>query len=166
MLSIYSGLIVKDCTWSQFSFSAEQLLLYVSLSDEAEQIAHLLGSHKPSMVSAHATWVPLRSALTVNGTHFLSLEARLGLRPRLCIGVIFGRPNQRTEAEMFENTSGSAQFERFLNVLGERVEMSTWRAWKGTFAGSVEKQVAYYTAWRGFEFVFHVSTLMDAAKQR
>ncbi len=62
--------------------------------------------------------------------------------------------------------AGSARFDEFLALLGERMNVATWRAWKGTFAGSSDDQVAYYTAWRGFEMVFHVSTVLDAAKQR
>jgi hypothetical protein len=160
---LFRGLLVSGGDWSVFSFSSELLGLYAASLDEAEQIRQVLSTNKPT---GGIKWTLFKNSPHVNnGSLLLALEAKLAMRPRICVGVILGLPGQTKEAEMFENTSTVPDFEAFLNVLGERIEVSKWRHWRGTFAAN-EEQAAYYCAWRGFEFVFHVSTLMDAAKQR
>lgn len=164
---LYKGLVVCSGEWNVFTFNAEQLLLYsTSSSDEGEQVRLVLPTLKPTKLWPNITWRLFHAATSVtNGTSLLALEAKLGMRPRLCVGVILGLEGQTKEADMFENREMVPEFEAFLDMLGERFEVPSWRAWRGTFS-SGEVQTAYYASWRGFEFVFHVSTLMDAAKQR
>ncbi len=127
-------------------------------------LRHALATTKMSDVVG--VWNVLRSSNQITGgAQLLALEAKLGTRPRFCVGVVLGLAGQTKEAEMFENTDMTPEFEAFLDVLGEQVEMDKWRHWKGTLNGD-ESVRAVYTCWRGFEFVFHVSTFLDAAKQR
>lgn len=160
----YRGLLVAAGDWTVFSFSAELLALYAAAADEAEQIRQALAATRPA--DCARAWTLFRSSPHVaSGALLLALEAKLATRPRFCVGVVLGLPGQTKEAEMFENSTMPPEFDAFLGCLGERIEVSSWKHWRGTFAAG-EEQAAYYTSWRGFEFVFHVSTLMDATKQR
>ncbi len=160
---VFRGLLVAGGDWNVFTFSSELLGLYASSVDEGEQIRQVLSTNKPTN---GIKWNMFRNSPgVINGSLLLALEAKLALRPRICIGIVLGLTGQTKEAEMFENTSSVPEFDAFLGALGERIDVAKWRHWRGTFAAN-EQQEAYYCAWRGFEIVLHVSTAMDAAKQR
>ncbi len=82
--------------------------------------------------------------------------------------VVYGKADQKTEAEMFLNREGSPEFEQFLSLLGDRIELKGWSGYSGGLnqEDSVTCSHSYYTTWQGLEIMFHVSTMMSAEQQR
>lgn len=165
----FRGLLVGGGDWHLFSFHADLLALY-STTDEADQIrwenglkgllsfANVRISKRQALAATKLTdcvrtWNLFRSSLVNNGALLLSMEAKLATRPRFCVGVVLGVAGQSKEADMFENTSNTPEFDAFLSFLGDRIEISKWKHWRGTFAAG-EEQSAVYTSWRGKRLQF------------
>jgi len=95
----------------------------------------------------------------------LHLEDRLLIK-NYKFGVIYCKEGQTNEEEMFSNEQGSAQFEEFLNLLGQKVPLKGWKGFDGeldiltdtTGTHSVVTQV------EGFDIMFHVSTLLPLSR--
>ncbi len=143
----------------------------------------------PPMVGAAAEdgedseWRAVSPSKTDLPCLLLGLECRLGLGKRIAVGVIYNGGGQ-SEEEAAGNEGGSAQFERFLDLLCSRVSPKVqrflllhfththiaaappqdWRHWRGGLAADVVS--IPYTSWRGFEIVFHVATELSSAGTR
>lgn len=78
-------------------------------------------------------------------------------------GVLLCKEGQTKEEEMFSNEYGSEQYEAFLNMLGETVELKGWERFKGGL-DATERQAtgthSVYATFEGNEIMFHVSTLL------
>ncbi|ORZ40467.1 hypothetical protein BCR44DRAFT_28424 [Catenaria anguillulae PL171] len=84
------------------------------------------------------------------------------LAPKLKIGCLYMKRGQTTEEQVFGNRNHSAEFEEFLGVLGERVELRGFEGFDGgldTKHGNMGTH-SVFTQLRGFEIMFHVSTLL------
>jgi len=82
-------------------------------------------------------------------------------------GVLFATGNQGSaEDEMYGNETGDALFENFLTILGTRINLRGWESYRGGLDTSGDATGAYsvYTDWRGFEIMFHVSTLLPFSR--
>jgi len=78
-------------------------------------------------------------------------------------GVLFATGNQGTvEDDMYGNENGDALFDDFLNILGTKICLRGWEKYRGGLdtSGDATGTHAVYTDWRGFEIMFHVSTLL------
>jgi hypothetical protein len=77
-------------------------------------------------------------------------------------GVLYVKENQKEEDEIFGNVQASADFEEFLDLLGDRVTLKGFTGFRGGLDvnnnSTGEKSV--YTSWSGIEFMFHVTTLL------
>ncbi|KAL6080612.1 Rap1 GTPase-activating protein 1 [Balamuthia mandrillaris] len=78
------------------------------------------------------------------------------------IGVLYCKGDQTTEEEMFNNEHGSEQFENFLDVLGDRIELTGWPLYRAGLDvnGKTTGTHSVYTEWENFNIMFHVSTLL------
>ena len=56
----------------------------------------------------------------------LSLEKQDGAL-NLKIGVLYARPGQIFDDELFSNEVGSSNYESFLNLLGEKITLKDWK---------------------------------------
>ena len=77
------------------------------------------------------------------------------------IGVLWCKPGQTDENEIYNNNSCSPAFDDFLQLLGKRVRMAGWPKYAGgldTTEGSQLESV--YTDWGGVEIMFHVGPLL------
>ncbi|XP_025900243.1 rap1 GTPase-activating protein 1-like isoform X3 [Nothoprocta perdicaria] len=75
-------------------------------------------------------------------------------------GVIYQKPGQTTEEEVFSNTEESLGFLEFLDFLGERIQLQDFRGFRGGLdvtRGQTGTE-SVYTNFRGKEIMFHVST--------
>ncbi|XP_056385738.1 rap1 GTPase-activating protein 1-like isoform X1 [Hyla sarda] len=75
-------------------------------------------------------------------------------------GVIYQKPGQVTESEMFGNTEESLGFAEFLNFLGETIDLQNFKGFRGGLdvtQGQTGTE-SVYTTFRGHEIMFHVST--------
>jgi len=64
---------------------------------------------------------------------------------------------------MFSNKTTTPEFENFLNILGEKINLETWNGYRGDMGKEGE---TYYRKWNDFDLIFHVSTLMDSEQHR
>ncbi|KAJ6653600.1 hypothetical protein lerEdw1_009034 [Lerista edwardsae] len=75
-------------------------------------------------------------------------------------GVIYQKPGQTTEEEVFSNTEESLGFNEFLDLLGDRIQLQDFRGFRGGLdvtRGQTGTE-SVYTNFRGKEIMFHVST--------
>lgn len=77
-------------------------------------------------------------------------------------GVLYCGPNQTEEDDMFSNEHGSAQFNQFLDFLGQRVPLMGWSSYRGGLDVKSNSTGTHsiYDKYKGFEVMFHVSTLL------
>ena len=78
------------------------------------------------------------------------------------IGVLYVKHGQQTEDEIFSNTSHSAAFQSFLNMLGDRVNLQGFEGYSGGLdtSNSLNGTQSIYTEYRNNRIMFHVPTLM------
>eukprot|EP01087_Luapelamoeba_hula_P022617 TRINITY_DN815_c0_g1_i3.p1 TRINITY_DN815_c0_g1~~TRINITY_DN815_c0_g1_i3.p1 ORF type:complete len:805 (-),score=121.04 TRINITY_DN815_c0_g1_i3:103-2517(-) len=75
-------------------------------------------------------------------------------------GVLYCKPGQMTEEEMYNNAEGSPAFEEFLKFIGDKIPLVGHIGYAGglaVFDDSTGKH-SIYTRMREFEIMFHVST--------
>jgi len=78
-------------------------------------------------------------------------------------GILFATGNQGgVEDEMYGNENGDMLFDEFLGLLGTKVCLRGWNKFRGGLdtSGDATGLYSIYTDWRGFEIMFHVSTLL------
>jgi hypothetical protein len=107
--------------------------------------------------------------------YLLGLEAKLGAKNQITIGVVYSLPNQVTEEEMFNNSrkivlfkllfflfslffvsdpeDSSHGFNQLLEILGEKIDIEGWKSYSGGFNPSLDTNQTYYSSWRGTFFV-------------
>ncbi|XP_018409333.1 PREDICTED: rap1 GTPase-activating protein 1-like [Nanorana parkeri] len=75
-------------------------------------------------------------------------------------GVIYQKPGQVTESELFNNTEESLGFSEFINFLGEKIQLQHFKGFRGGLDVSQGQTgtESVYTMFRGHEIMFHVST--------
>eukprot|EP01130_Rhizamoeba_saxonica_P006892 TRINITY_DN2765_c1_g1_i1.p1 TRINITY_DN2765_c1_g1~~TRINITY_DN2765_c1_g1_i1.p1 ORF type:complete len:557 (-),score=131.14 TRINITY_DN2765_c1_g1_i1:79-1542(-) len=81
---------------------------------------------------------------------------------KLKFGVLYAKENQTAEEDMFSNEHGSQQFNKFLEILGDRILLQDWQYYSGGLdakRGSTGAE-SVYTKWNGIEIMYHVSTLL------
>jgi len=83
-------------------------------------------------------------------------------RPQYTIGVLYCAEGQTTEREMYNNMSGSPEFDEFLSMLGDKVELKGWPRFPGGLDVNRNKTGTHslYTMLRQYEVMYHVSTML------
>lgn len=79
------------------------------------------------------------------------------------IGILLCKEGQTTEEEMFSNEYGSEYFDKFLELLGDKVELKGFTGYKGGLDTERDTTGTHsvYTCWRNtYEIMFHVSTML------
>lgn len=75
---------------------------------------------------------------------------------------MYAKDGQTNEADMFANEKGSPAFDEFLDFIGDKIPLKGWKGYRGDLdlkAGSTG-EFSEYRRWKGFELMFHVSTLL------
>lgn len=77
-------------------------------------------------------------------------------------GVVYAKQGQTTDDEVFSNVNVSEDFERFLELLGERIELKGWQKYRGGLdvKNDMTGSHSLYTMYEGHEVMFHVSTML------
>lgn len=175
----YEGLLLKNTGFQPLIVEGASLDLYrqqnLSLVEQMQRYLDsrgLLQNHGRQLAALNAVahgqrelkWVQmLKPDIPMR---LLELETRLTPRKRISVGVILGKADQTTEEEMFTNPSDKS-FEKFLTILGEKIQIGKFPGWTGTLRGGDDNGIfCIYTCWMGFEFIFHVAPFLDAQKQR
>lgn len=91
----------------------------------------------------------------------LALETKLAIT-NFKVGVLYVRPGQTKEDELFTNSKGSRAYEEFLKLLGDRV---TLKGWKGSAAGLDTRDNrngthSIFASHDNFSIMYHVATMM------
>ncbi|XP_046739648.1 GTPase-activating Rap/Ran-GAP domain-like protein 3 isoform X3 [Diprion similis] len=81
-------------------------------------------------------------------------------------GVVYAKEGQTTDDEMLSNEKGSSDFNRFLDLLGERIRLKGWDKYRGGLdvKGDMTGKESVYTVYAGHEVMFHVSTMLPHSK--
>ncbi|XP_067882629.1 rap1 GTPase-activating protein 1-like [Heterodontus francisci] len=75
-------------------------------------------------------------------------------------GIIYQKHGQVTESEMFSNNEESTEFQEFLQLCGEKIQLQDFKGFRGgldTNCGQTGSE-SVYTRYQGKEIMFHVST--------
>ncbi|XP_043095999.1 GTPase-activating Rap/Ran-GAP domain-like protein 3 isoform X2 [Puntigrus tetrazona] len=82
-------------------------------------------------------------------------------------GVLYAKDGQLTDDEMFSNESGSENFDKFLNLLGDTICLQGWAGYRGGLdtKNDTTGMNSIYTVYQGHELMFHVSTMLPYSKE-
>ncbi|KAG5684107.1 hypothetical protein PVAND_013354 [Polypedilum vanderplanki] len=77
-------------------------------------------------------------------------------------GVLYQKYGQTVEEELFGNNETSAEFEEFLNLLGEKIKLKDHKGYRGglDIQNGHTGDVAIYEVFEDREIMFHVSTML------
>jgi hypothetical protein len=77
-------------------------------------------------------------------------------------GVLYMKSGQTREEEMFRNTQPSAEFQKFLSLLGDKITLKGWTGFSGGLdvKGDRTGKHSIWTQFSGYEIMFHVSTML------
>ncbi|RUS17619.1 hypothetical protein BC937DRAFT_89714 [Endogone sp. FLAS-F59071] len=145
---------------------------------------------KTVLQAANPKIIPSKMHKLTAGQMFESgLERRLlildedVLHYRYKFGVLYIKEGQTKEEEWFSNSHDSKKFDRFLDILGHKIELQWYTGWAGgldtrgklnlyyqaIFAAFHLPQCGdsgaytYIQKWKDYEVAYHVATLMPAA---
>ncbi len=78
------------------------------------------------------------------------------------IGVLLCKAGQSTEEEMYNNRDTTPAFDEFLQIIGERVQLKGFNAYRGVLdnVNDTTGTHSVYTKFHDKEIMFHVSTLL------
>lgn len=81
---------------------------------------------------------------------------------RMKIGVLYAKKGQATESEILGNEHGSEEFEEFLQLLGDTIELKGWEGFKGDLdvKNNMTGTQSLFTTFRKTDIMFHVSTYL------
>ncbi|XP_055930652.1 uncharacterized protein LOC129960928 isoform X3 [Argiope bruennichi] len=84
------------------------------------------------------------------------------IKTELKVGVILVREGQQSEEQILDNQSHTPLFDEFLSILGDRIRLKGFDKYKGGLDSvhDLTGTESVYTAWRGIEIMFHVSTML------
>nr|XP_020491759.1 signal-induced proliferation-associated 1-like protein 3 isoform X1 [Labrus bergylta] len=85
-----------------------------------------------------------------------------GLSQKHKVGVLLCRAGQSTEEEMYNNEGASPAFSAFLELLGEQVLLKGFTKYAAQLDTKTDSTGTHslYTAYQGYEVMFHVSTML------
>lgn len=83
------------------------------------------------------------------------------------IGVVYCKADQTNEQEFFNNVETSEEFEEFLRLLGDKIDLLDWPHHSGGLDTQKGRSGTHsvYTRWKDIEIMFHVSTLLPLYKK-
>lgn len=95
----------------------------------------------------------------------LQLEEKT-IKKKFKFGVLYMKNGQLTEEEMFNNRKGSPSFNRFLDLLGEKVQLKNWNKYSGGLdvKSNSSGESSIYLEYCGYEIMYHISTMLPYTK--
>lgn len=84
------------------------------------------------------------------------------IKSELKVGVVYIKEGQTSEESILANRKETPVFSEFLNILGDRIVLKGFDKYKGGLdtVHDLTGTESVYTAWKGIEIMFHVSTLL------
>lgn len=80
----------------------------------------------------------------------------------LKFGVLYCKPGQTHERQMFGNEHGSPAFNEFLESVGEKITLKGWPHYRGglNVTNDITGTHSVFARYSGYNIMFHVSTLL------
>ncbi|EGG22349.1 pleckstrin domain-containing protein [Cavenderia fasciculata] len=77
-------------------------------------------------------------------------------------GIVVCQPGQTSDNELFGNECGGQEYEEFLDLLGDRIELMGWQHYSAGLdvRNNSTGTHSLYTDYQGNEVMFHVSTML------
>ncbi|KJE97824.1 hypothetical protein CAOG_007918 [Capsaspora owczarzaki ATCC 30864] len=149
----------------------ERIIVPVKNEKETLSPSDLLAAACPSL--AERTGIKLREVDELTDDFVKQLVAMEDTitSKRFKFGALYAKDGQLKDNDMFCNETGSKSFDDFMLALGDKIELANWskfRAGLDTKKGMTGTH-SIYTAYRGYEIMFHVSTMLpynEADKQQ
>jgi len=90
-----------------------------------------------------------------------NMEQKL-LQTAYKFGVLYARPGQSEEEDMFANVTTSPEYDEFLEFLGDKIVLQGWEGYRGGLdvKSNTTGTNSVFTTHCGFDVMFHVSTLL------
>eukprot|EP01105_Mastigella_eilhardi_P011348 TRINITY_DN2623_c0_g1_i1.p1 TRINITY_DN2623_c0_g1~~TRINITY_DN2623_c0_g1_i1.p1 ORF type:complete len:531 (-),score=129.86 TRINITY_DN2623_c0_g1_i1:2102-3694(-) len=81
-------------------------------------------------------------------------------------GVLYCKPHQKTEADIFNNCEGTPQYEEFLAFLGTKITLKGWQKYRGGLDVKYDNSGTHsvYTTLKNIEVMFHVATMLPCVE--
>lgn len=78
------------------------------------------------------------------------------------VGLLFIKDGQETEEEFFTNTEHTPDFEEFLGMVGDKIQLKGFTGFSGGLDTHFDLtgERAVFTRWDDSQFMFHVSTML------
>jgi signal-induced proliferation-associated 1 like protein 1/signal-induced proliferation-associated 1 like protein 2 len=93
----------------------------------------------------------------------LVFESRdMRVTPHFKIGILYCAKGQTTEEQMFTNSEGSPDYDRFLELIGEKIVLAGWNRYNGGLdikGPNTTGTHSHFTTFSGYDIMFHVSTM-------
>ncbi|CAD5123259.1 DgyrCDS11618 [Dimorphilus gyrociliatus] len=82
-------------------------------------------------------------------------------------GIIYAKNGQKSDDEMYSNECGTAEFDKFCSLLGDRIRLKGWEKFRGGLdvKSDTTGVESIYTIYEGHEIMFHVSTFLPHSNE-
>eukprot|EP01129_Flabellula_baltica_P017188 TRINITY_DN944_c0_g1_i2.p1 TRINITY_DN944_c0_g1~~TRINITY_DN944_c0_g1_i2.p1 ORF type:complete len:359 (+),score=75.75 TRINITY_DN944_c0_g1_i2:35-1111(+) len=78
---------------------------------------------------------------------------------RYKFGILYVKNGQNDESNIYHNCEGSPEYDEFLDILGEKVEIKTWEGYTGGL-NHLSGTHSIYTEYKNREIMYHVATML------
>eukprot|EP01088_Endostelium_zonatum_P019239 TRINITY_DN6548_c0_g1_i1.p1 TRINITY_DN6548_c0_g1~~TRINITY_DN6548_c0_g1_i1.p1 ORF type:complete len:910 (-),score=180.99 TRINITY_DN6548_c0_g1_i1:195-2924(-) len=161
---------VRDCIMKKESNKNKYLKVLIRTKKGTERMTLPLETkHKLKAIKmAHTYLLPMRFIKLKEPQTAEALDKDLveyenkNIFENYKFGIIYCKEGQTEEDEMYNNKDGSPAFEEFLDFLGKRIPLEGFKGFRGGLDVKTNTTGTHsiYTPYRGFEIMFHVSTLL------
>ncbi|PRP82173.1 RapGAP/RanGAP domain-containing protein [Planoprotostelium fungivorum] len=97
------------------------------------------------------------ATLETLNTELLKYEER-NIQVNYKIGMVYAKSSKQTENELFSNNETSEEYEKFLEFIGEKIQLFGWTGYRGGL--DPERSHSVFTTHCKLNVMFHVNTLL------
>lgn len=118
--------------------------------------------HLAKLLNEQLTLVNWAPVMHPRCSHLIAAYDERIIVSQFKFGVLYQRPGQITEEQIFCNRHSSPAFDEFLHVLGQRIQLKDHKGYRGgldTQFGQTGDEAVYHV-YKDREVMFHVSTLL------
>ncbi|EAL71593.1 hypothetical protein DDB_G0271806 [Dictyostelium discoideum AX4] len=148
-------------TISEDSKNIVGILNLLSLSKKVKTkkvVSHLIGLLDPSIDAKLLNLASNQSELQKELLSFEERQTTSGFK----FGMVYCRHGQVTDDEIFSNKQGSPEWDEFLSLIGDKIELVGWPHYSAGLDVKFNSTGTHslYTDYHGNEVMFHVSTML------
>ncbi|KAJ6227201.1 gtpase-activating rap/ran-gap domain-like protein [Anaeramoeba flamelloides] len=100
------------------------------------------------------------------GNEILTMENTSNIK-QFKFGVIYVSEGQTQETDFLSNQKGSSEWNEFLDLLGEHINLLGWEGYSGGLNTKRDRsgKQSVFTKWKDFDIMLHVSTLLPYSEK-